>query len=150
MTRPMHLTTHRWIQGFVGRHLTWASVALALIAIAFALHAEEARSHFDIKAQPLAEALMAFGAQAGASVVAPTELTVGKTSNPVSGELTIKDALSRMLQGTGLGFEATANRTIVIVRRPVRARSSPVNHRIDPIECPRAYGAGGADVRSSV
>jgi iron complex outermembrane receptor protein len=121
MTKPMHLTTQRWIQGFVGRHLTLTCVALVLIGITFALHAAEASSHFDIKAQPLAEALMALGAQAGASVVAPTELTVGKTSNPVSGELTIKDALSRMLQGTGLGFEATANRTIVIVRTPARA-----------------------------
>jgi iron complex outermembrane receptor protein len=121
MTKPMHLTTQRWIQGFVGRHLTLTSVALVLIGITFALHAAEANSHFDIKAQPLAEALMALGAQAGASVVAPAELTVGKTSNPVSGELTIKDALSRMLQGTGLGFEATANRTIVIVRTPARA-----------------------------
>jgi hypothetical protein len=94
---------------------------MALIGFAFALHAAEATFDFDIKPQPLAEALMAFGAQARASVVAPTELTVGKTSNPVSGELTIKDALSRILQGTGLSFEATANRTIVIVRTPVRA-----------------------------
>jgi hypothetical protein len=117
----MHLITQQWIQGLIGRRLMLASMALALIGIACALHAAEARSHFDIKAQPLAEALMAFGAQAGASVVAPTDLTIGKTSHPVSGELTIKDALSLILQGTGLGFEATADRTIVIVRLPVRA-----------------------------
>jgi hypothetical protein len=121
MANTMHLITQRWIHGSVGWRLTLASLALALIGIACALHAADATSHFDIKAQPLAEALMAFGAQAGASVVAPTELTVGKTSNPVSGELTIKEALSRMLKGTGLGFEATANGTISIVRMPVRA-----------------------------
>jgi hypothetical protein len=126
MVNAMHLITQQWIQEFVGRRLMLASMALALIGIACALHAAEARSHFDIKAQPLAEALMVFGAQAGASVVAPTELTVGKTSNSVSGELTIKDALSRILQGTGLGFEATANRTIVIVRMPCPGRSSPL------------------------
>jgi hemoglobin/transferrin/lactoferrin receptor protein len=121
MANTMHFTPRRWIQDFVGRRLACTGMVLALIGIACALQAAEAMSHFDIKAQPLAEALMVFGAQAGASVVAPTELTVGKTSKPVSGELTKNDALSQMLQGTGLGFEATANGTIVIVRMPVRA-----------------------------
>lgn len=117
----MQPTTRRWISGIVVRHLRWAGVALALSAIGFALDQAEARCHFDIKAQPMAEALMVFGAQAGASVVAPTELTAGKTSTAAIGELTIVDALSRMLQGTGLGFEATGDRTFVIVRSPVRA-----------------------------
>jgi Secretin and TonB N terminus short domain len=118
MAKKMHLIRSGWIRGF-GRDFMLAGVAL--IGVAFMLHAAEATSHFDIKAQPLAEALMAFGAQAGASVVAPTELTAGKISKPVSGELTIKDALSQMLHGTGLGYEVTADRTIVIVRPPAHA-----------------------------
>ena len=71
---------------------------------------------FDIKAQPLSEALMLFGTQVGAIVMAPSELTNGKTSKPVSGQLTSQEALTRMLQGAGLQFQKSANGTILIVR----------------------------------
>ncbi|HWX26402.1 MAG TPA: STN domain-containing protein [Steroidobacteraceae bacterium] len=91
-------------------------LALILAMIPFASGADEVHKHFDIKAQPLSEALMAFGAQTGAIVMAPSELTAGKTSRPVTGELTAQEALTRMLLGTGLKFQKTANGTILIVR----------------------------------
>ena len=97
-------------------------VCLVLIVVAapIAIHADEVRMHFDIKAQPLSEALMAFGVQTGAIVMASTELTTGKISKPVTGQLTRQEALYRMLQGTGLKFEATADGTILIVRATPR------------------------------
>jgi hypothetical protein len=139
MANTVHRITRRRVQGFIGRLLTSATLAQLVVSIAFAFHAGEARYHFDIKPRPLAEALMAFGAQAGASVVAPTELTVGKISNSVSGELTIQEALLRLLQGTGLGFEVTANRTIVIVRMAAQA--------VRALEgCPSAQGCARSPV----
>jgi hypothetical protein len=109
-----------------GHHSTFhtMAMALALMTIALTLDAAEVTYHFDIKPQPLAEALMAFGAQASTSVVAPTELTRGKISTPVYGDLTIKYALAQMLQGTGLGFDVTATGTIVIVRASVQGISA--------------------------
>jgi hypothetical protein len=91
-------------------------VTLLLVGAPFASGAGEALQHFDFKAQPLSEALMAFGAQTGAIVMAPSELTNGKTSKSVTGQLTTQDALTRMLLGTGLEFQKSTNGTILIVR----------------------------------
>jgi len=82
--------------------LAW--LALIVVAAPVAVHADEASKHFDIKAQPLSEALMAFGAQTGAIVMASSELTTGKISKPVTGQLTPQEALTRMLQGTDLSL----------------------------------------------
>jgi iron complex outermembrane receptor protein len=101
----------RWTRGAV-----LACFAFIVVALPIAAHAEEATKHFDIKAQPLSEALMAFGAQTGAIVMASSELTTGKTSKPVTGQLTVQEALTRMLLGTGLRFETSANGAILIVR----------------------------------
>jgi Secretin and TonB N terminus short domain len=86
-----------------------------------AINADELTKPFDIKPRPLAEALMAFGAQTGAIVIASSELTTGKTSKRVVGQLTPQEALTRMLRGTGLKFETGTDGTILIVRNlPIR------------------------------
>ena len=95
-------------------------MALIHVMIPLTSHADEALKHFDIKEQPLSEALMAFGAQTGAIVMAPSELTAGKTSKPVTGQLTAQEALTQMLSGTGLKCQKTANGTILIVREFAR------------------------------
>jgi formate/nitrite transporter FocA (FNT family) len=101
------------------RCLALACVALIMVASAVAIQADDTTKYLDIKGQPLSEALMAFGAQTGAIVLASSELTTGKVSNPVTGQLTREEALTRMLRGTGLQFETNANGTILIVRAPV-------------------------------
>jgi hypothetical protein len=93
-----------------------ACFACSVITLLIAGHADEATKRFDIKAQPLSEALMAFGAQTGAIVLASSELTTGKFSKSVTGQLTPQEALTRILQGTGLKFETSPNGTILIVR----------------------------------
>jgi iron complex outermembrane receptor protein len=94
-------------------------ICLVLIMIApVTVRADEATMHFEIKAQPLSEALMAFGVQTGAIVIASSKLTSSKISKPVTGQLTRQEALTRMLQGTGLKFETSASGTILIVRAP--------------------------------
>jgi iron complex outermembrane recepter protein len=93
-----------------------ACFAIGVVVLPMAPHADEATKRFDIKAQPLSEALMAFGAQTGAIVMASSELTTGKISKPVAGQLTSHEALIRMLQGTGLNFETSPNGTILIVK----------------------------------
>ena len=105
-----------WIWGRSNRCAALACLALMGVAAPAAIHAEEETKHFDIKAQPLSEALMAFGAQTGAIVMASSELTTGKICRPVAGQLTPQEALTRMLMGTGLKFEKSATGTFVIVR----------------------------------
>ena len=105
-----------WMRDRSTRWPMLVCLALIVVAAPVAIHADEATMHFDIKAQPLSEALMAFGVQTGAIVMASSELTIGKISKPVAGQLTRQEALIRMLQGTGLKFETNANGTILIVR----------------------------------
>lgn len=104
------------------RYPTLVFLVLTMVGAPVAVHADAATMHFDIKAQPLSEALMAFGAQTGAIVMASSEITTGKISKPVTGQLTRQEALTRMLQGTGLRFETNANGTILIVRAPPAGR----------------------------
>ena len=106
-----------------GATLRAAITALILLAtIALPAYADDAPKLFDIKAQPLAEALMAFGAQSGAIVLASSVLTSGKVSNPVSGHLSPAEALSRILRGTGLRPASNADGSFVIEREPPPGR----------------------------
>jgi len=112
----MQVTIMRRIRARSARCVALISLALIVGATPVIVEAGDATAHFDIKAQPLSEALMAFGVQTGTIVMASSELTTGKVSKPVAGELTRQEALNRMLQGSGLKFETNANGTILIVR----------------------------------
>src|ERR1700722_4525539 len=101
-----------WIRGWSTRCPTLVCLALMMVAAPVAVPGDAVK-YFDIKAQPLSQALMAFGAQTGAIVMASSELTTGKISKPVTGQLTRQEALTRMLQGTGLKFEMNGNGTIL-------------------------------------
>ncbi|HDS1038713.1 TPA: TonB-dependent receptor [Stenotrophomonas maltophilia] len=57
---------------------------------------------FDIPAQPLDAALRAYMRQSGVQVAYPATLGNGVTSQAVNGNLSAGDALSRLLQGSGL------------------------------------------------
>lgn len=57
---------------------------------------------FDVPAQPLDQALHAFGRQSTMAVLVDRELTVGRRSMPLQGRFTAREGLRRLLEGTGL------------------------------------------------
>ena len=63
--------------------------------------------NFDIPAQPLTRALAQFGRQSGLQVVFPAEVSHRVRSTAVMGALTPQQALSRLLQGTGIHWQVT-------------------------------------------
>jgi hemoglobin/transferrin/lactoferrin receptor protein len=69
---------------------------------------------FDIPAQSLASALNAFGRQSGLQVTLAASTTHGVRSHPVNGRLTPQQALAAMLQGTGIPFRITPDRTAFV------------------------------------
>ena len=71
---------------------------------------------FDIPAQPLAEALIQFGRQAGLQATADAALVQGITSAPVKGEMTWRDAMTALLSGTGITFRM--NGGMVALEKP--------------------------------
>src|SRR6266853_5563795 len=92
--------------------------ALALCMGTAAHAADDSSKHFEIKAKPLADALMEFGVQSGLTVVAPTTLTAGKKGASVRGDLAPTDALGRLLKGSGLTYSRAADGTIAIQAIP--------------------------------
>jgi iron complex outermembrane receptor protein len=76
--------------------------------------ADERARDFDIPAQALADALNAFGRQAGLQVSAATSVTSGVRSQAVVGRLTPDEALTRLLAGSGLSWRYTDAGTVVL------------------------------------
>ncbi|WP_438275361.1 TonB-dependent siderophore receptor [Nitrobacter sp.] len=77
-----------------------------------------AASHdFAIPPQPLAGAISAFSRVTGLDVVGDGGIARGVRSPGVSGHLTPRQALARLLEGTGLGYRFT-NASTVAIQRP--------------------------------
>ena len=99
-------------------------IALA-VAACIALHQPQARAdaqpvvsaqsqHFSIRAQSLSTALRVFADQAREQVVFFSEIGKDQRSTEVVGNYTHEQALSRLLENTGLRFERLNDRTIAI------------------------------------
>ena len=78
--------------------------------------AQAERLEFDIPAQPLAEALIQFGRQAGLQASAETGVVETLRSSPVKGQMTWQQALTTLLSGTGLTYRRTGS--LVTLERP--------------------------------
>jgi iron complex outermembrane receptor protein len=69
---------------------------------------------FDIPAQPLAQALTAFGRQSGLQVAFDPAAAAGKTSVALSGLMATEQALRVLLGGTGLSYQFTSAGAVTI------------------------------------
>jgi outer membrane receptor for ferric coprogen and ferric-rhodotorulic acid len=77
----------------------------------------QSERRFDIPAQPLADALVAFGQQSGLQVTVDGAVARGLSSTAVSGTMTADQALDGLLSGSGLVHFIQG--TTVVVDRPV-------------------------------
>lgn len=71
---------------------------------------------FDIPAGPLGEALVTFGAQSGVQVAVGTAAAAGKSAPAVSGTMTARVALRRLLESSGLTYEFTSAAAVSVDR----------------------------------
>ena len=136
----------------------WATTMLAAIvppASAVAQGAQaavtEARA-FDIPSQPLADALIAFGRQAGFQATADAGLVAGKQSAPVRGEMTWQQALGTLLSGTELSYRLHGSMVSLVAKPPATADDGAI--RLGPVRVAgeaseRAYDAGPSVVRGN-
>jgi outer membrane receptor protein involved in Fe transport len=127
--------------------LTGALICGAM-ALAQAAMAESIEMHrFDIKAQPLASALLEFSKQADRQVVGATEALREVRTTGVTGELSVGDALGKLLEGTGLQYELVGEHSVRIVSEGSRAAydGTPGVTRVAQGEGNSSvYGAAGA------
>lgn len=90
-----------------------ATSTLALTAATLA-HAQEMKA-FDIEAQPLSSALIEYSEQSDTNVIVPGNLVDGKAAPALSGEMESDEALKRLLNGSGLKYEADADGSVMIM-----------------------------------
>lgn len=82
--------------------------------LASTLHAQDATYTLDLPAQPLDQALNALAGQTGNRILFATDIAAGQQAPALSGELTLQQALQRLLRGTGLTVQEAGDGSYVI------------------------------------
>ncbi|MFJ4375119.1 TonB-dependent siderophore receptor [Pseudomonas japonica] len=101
------------------------SLLAAGITLASTLHAQEAHHAVNLPAQPLDQALNALAGQTGARILFATDSAEGLQAPGVSGDLSVEQALQRLLRGTRLKVQKTADGSY-LVSLPAAADSAAV------------------------
>jgi iron complex outermembrane receptor protein len=106
---------------------------------------------FDIPAQSLADALTMFARQSGLQVSAHGDILRGLSSPGVSGSMTVEQALSRLLAGSGIVFSVSEGGAVVLQRTgasgalqldPVQVQGFPVPQQALIDNLPPPYAGG--------
>jgi hypothetical protein len=100
--------------------------------------------HFELPAKRLADALQDYGRMARVSVMAQTRLIEKLTSAPLNGDYPVRDALRRLLAGTGLTADYPSADEIIIVPLARSQQPSPAAPPA-PILASTIDGATGDD-----
>src|SRR5437016_11195675 len=87
---------------------------LLILCSAAAAARAQAISAFNLPAQPLAESLKAIGSQTNTNVLVAPELVDGRQAPALKANLTVDEALSRILAGTGINHKFLNEKTIVL------------------------------------
>ena len=102
-----------------------ALVMTCLLAGAGTVHAGELDQEIriDIAANtPLGQALVQWGAQAGIQIMLSTEIAAGLNAGPIHDRLSAREALSQLLQGSGLQYQV-ADQSVIII--PIDSTPAP-------------------------
>src|SRR5262245_41473222 len=95
-------------------------LATGLLGVAVAMVAppssaeEQATYRFDLPAQPLMDSLRAIARQTGSNVLFQSKDLRGITVPELKGQLTVAEAIERVLSGTKLQAERTTPTTVVV------------------------------------
>lgn len=92
----------------------WAAGALAPV-----MAQDNAKKvEFDIQADTLEDALKSYSLATDRQVMFSTDIVERKSAKPVSGQMTADEALVKLLDGSGLVYEATPSSNVILVRVP--------------------------------
>lgn len=109
------------------------------------------RRQFDLPAGSVEVSLKRLAEQSGVEVLYPTNFARGVRTNPVSGNLTPREALDRMLAGTGLAAaqdEKSGSLTVQRVTDAATAKKDPARAELEPAS--RATGQAGHGAAAGV
>lgn len=107
--------------------------------------------HFNLPAQPLAAALRSYIDQTDLSVLAQSSMIAQRTSAPVQGDYSTREALQRLLAGTGLTVRFLGDTAAAIVALPQTEQAAvPTPSEVIPPSEIAGIMADGADYRPYV
>lgn len=122
------------------------SITLPLAALPFSVQAEEAKQvNFRIPGGSLSSALADFGSQSGMQVSYLPEYAAGQRSAGVTATTTPADALSRLLQGTGLSYSFTGSNTVTLSQSATTAAAGDDSLMLGTITVNAKAGGTPAD-----
>ncbi len=128
-------------------------LAALLLCSMHVAHAEPA-FHFDLPAQPLADALRAVASRTGINVVFDPAVVAGIEAPPLKGRATARQALEALLAHTRLRCIAVGARTLRIARAahrdPIAGRQATRDAPPGARESARPAGAAGTEGAASV
>jgi hemoglobin/transferrin/lactoferrin receptor protein len=106
--------------------LATTALPLSMTVIGTAAFAQSpAQTSFDIPAGSLSRALAAFGSQSGTQISYDASIAAGKTSGGVKGAATRNAALAQILQGSGLTYSFSDDKSVVITHGAASPRGGP-------------------------
>lgn len=103
-----------------------ASSAMVVLA-AMPAHAAGQTRQFAIEAQSATTAIGALGHQGDVQIIAPRKFTQSVRTNAVRGDMTVEEALGRMLAGTGLVAQQIGPHSYAITMRASAPALQPVH-----------------------
>ena len=126
--RPYLAPLCRWFCGML--------LLMLAVGIAAPIHAQQrndAPQAYSIAAGKLADALDQLARQSRVQIIYPSDLVRGKTAPAVSGPQTWREALQKLLAGSGLEWGFVNDTTIVIrqsseAAKPIKAQPTPSSH----------------------
>ncbi|WP_311267772.1 TonB-dependent siderophore receptor [Sphingobium sp. WCS2017Hpa-17] len=135
----------RWFRAHKAACLALLLTSAAALPSAPAQAQGRTTRDFDIATQPLPDAIILFGRQAGIEVSAESSVTRGRRTPGVSGNLAPAEALSRLLSGTGLTFRWLSSRSVMVEAAPDSADGTV---QLGPVRVEGATSGGGSIVTS--
>ncbi|MBY8823248.1 TonB-dependent receptor [Sphingomonas colocasiae] len=90
------------------------ALGIAMVTAGTSVHAQAGEIAFSLTARPLADALLQVSRQANVDVTAPEALTRGRTAPAVDGRMTARDALERLLAGSGLRLRQNGETSFLV------------------------------------
>lgn len=130
--------------------LATAKALVTLTCASFA-QAQGTMIHFDLPAQPLADSLRSVGSQTRINVLFDPLLVKGLKAPAIAADLTAREALTRLLSGTGIQFEYVNDATVVLApRKPAATNTKPDDSAAEDPQGTLHGNAGRATVEEVV
>ena len=99
-------------------------LGIGLLALTGAASADETARHYRIPAQSLDSSLLRLAADSGLEILFTADQLHGKTSTPVDGTMTPRQALDQLLKGSGYTYHFVDNHTVTLDKAPVENKKA--------------------------